>query len=103
MSYPNNLHRFYLDDVTEMAGWQSRFSRVMEKRPNPPTGLSYYGTSHRSQAAAFINLITGKPVPNSVYDIYHALETIKLVQVLYLGDWCLNWMKEFLAIYPPHS
>ncbi|NIR27873.1 MAG: Gfo/Idh/MocA family oxidoreductase [Gammaproteobacteria bacterium] len=84
INYPNMLHRFQLADRRAMQRWRARFQDAQQGSISAALGrLSYYGTSHRAQARAFIDAIDGRAPVEGGATAVEALEVAAIIQAIY--------------------
>jgi predicted dehydrogenase len=83
INYPNAVRRLHLTDRRALKAWRVRFETCQASRPpTPPAGLTYYGTSHREQARAFVDAVQGGPEAGGA-SLEQALEVVRLIQDMY--------------------
>lgn len=83
INFPNRLHRFQLENRSEMRRWRKRFDADLAAQPAAAIGTDYYGVSHRDQARDFINHITGQPRVETGADLTHAAMVSHVIDALY--------------------
>lgn len=83
IGYPNRVHRIQFENRRALLAAKKILNQITVTREAPPPGLSYFGTSHRGQATAFINTLrNGTPDPYSA-DIVQAGKVVQTIQSLY--------------------
>lgn len=82
INFPNQLHRFEMTSKRDMKKWRDRLRDALPQMQDVTPGISYYGISHRYQAADFISVIR-KERPTAGATLQQALYTIDVINSIY--------------------
>jgi predicted dehydrogenase len=78
---PNQLLHLRIRDRRAMMEWKRRLLEATQVPIEAPSGMSYYGTSHRAQARAFAEAVAGRPHGGA--SLEEALATVECIRGIY--------------------